>query len=213
VKRIGIFHLFGAVTLAAVLALASSASAQRTQNQAPPPPQGPPNALQGFSKNRGEPVKIVAASLEVRDKEKMATFTGDVHLVQGDTELRCKTLVIYYEAEPAPAPAPARVATAAPAIPAPGMGGGSQQIRRMEAKGGVTVTQKDQTAVGERGDFDMRANTVTLTGNVVVTKGQDVLRGHKLVVNLTDGVSRMESGGGRVEALIQSTGHKDGHPK
>jgi lipopolysaccharide export system protein LptA len=38
----------------------------------------PPNMLQGFSQNRDEPVKIRAESLELREKDKMATFTGDV---------------------------------------------------------------------------------------------------------------------------------------
>ena len=60
----------------------------------------PPNALQGFSQNRDEPVKIQAASLEVRDKERMATFSGDVHVVQGDTEMRCKSLVVFYDEDP-----------------------------------------------------------------------------------------------------------------
>jgi len=35
----------------------------------------------------------------VRDKDKMATFSGDVHLVQGDTEHGSKTLVVFYEDE------------------------------------------------------------------------------------------------------------------
>ncbi len=39
------------------------------------------------------------------------------------------------------------------------------------------MIQKDQNAQGDTGIFDMRANTVTLIGNVVVTRGQDVLRG------------------------------------
>jgi lipopolysaccharide export system protein LptA len=177
--------------------------------------QGPPNAFQqGLAKNRGEPVKIQAATLEVRDKDKMATFSGDVHVVQGDTDMRCQTLIVYYEgdagkdntAAAGKAPAPTAAKGAKAAQPAPGAGGGQQQIRRMEAKGSVVVNQKDQTVTGDLADFDMRANTLTLTGNVVVTKGQDVLRGQKLFVNLTDGVSRMESGGGRVEGLIQSTG-------
>ena len=57
------------------------------------------------------------------------------------------------------------------------------------------VTQKDQTATGELGIFDMKANTVTLTGNpVIMTQGQNVLRGGKLVVDLTSGVSRVEAG-------------------
>ena len=41
-------------------------------------------------------------------------------------------------------------------------------------------------------------------GNVVVTRSQDILRGHRLVVDLTTGTSTMESGSTKtgVEALI-----------
>jgi lipopolysaccharide export system protein LptA len=83
--------------------------------------------------------------------------------------------------------------------------GGSQQISRLEARGGVTVTQKDQTATGDTGLFDMRANTVTLVGNVVFTQGKNVMRGDRLVVNLTTGVSRVDAGKsqGQVRVLIQ----------
>ena len=178
---------FFAIAAAAVVLALAGTDAGAQQNQ------GPPNALQGFSKNRGQPVKIQAGALELRDKDKIATFTGDVHVVQGDTDLRCKVLVVFYEEEP----------SSKPAMPAEQPGpGGQQQIRRMEAKGGVVVTQKDQTAVGDLGEFEMRANTVTLTGNVVVTQGQDVVRGHKLVVDLTTGVSKFD--GGRVDALFNT---------
>jgi len=155
--------------------------------------QGPSNALQGFTTNRDKPVNIKAASLEVRDKEKVATFNGDVHVVQGDTDMRCKTLVVYYEDNSKDGKDAIKAAQPGPA--------GSTQIRSMEARGNVVVTQKDQIATGDRGDFDMRTNTVVLSGKVVVTKGKDVLRGERLVVNLTDGVSKME--GGRVEALFE----------
>jgi lipopolysaccharide assembly outer membrane protein LptD (OstA) len=60
---------------------------------------GPPNMLQGFSQHRDEPVKIRAESLELREKDKMATFTGDVYVLQGDTEMHCKQLVVFYEEE------------------------------------------------------------------------------------------------------------------
>ena len=56
-----------------------------------------PNALQGFQQNRGQPVQIEALRLEVRDKDKVATFSGNVKVVQGDTTLRCKSLVVFYE--------------------------------------------------------------------------------------------------------------------
>jgi len=176
--------LAGATMLARVSALAQ---------------QGPSNPLQGFSTNRDKPVNIKAASLEVRDKEKFATFTGDVHVVQGDTDMRCKTLVVYYEDNSKDSKESVKAAQPGPA--------GSSQIRRMEARGNVVVSQKDQIATGDRGDFDMRTNTVVLSGKVVVTKGQDVMRGERLVVNLTDGVSRME--GGRVEGIINPKSNSD----
>lgn len=167
--------------------------------------QGPANALQGFSQNRDEPVHIEAATLEVRDKQKEATFSGDVRVKQGDTGLRCKSLVVFYEQDPK---AGDNNKTLPAASPGPG---GSQRIKRLEARGGVIVTQKDQTATGDLGVFDMKSNTVTLTGNpVVMTQGPNVLRGERLVVDLTTGVSRVEAGkGGRVQSLIQPGGAPD----
>jgi lipopolysaccharide export system protein LptA len=157
--------------------------------------QGTPNALQGFSQNRGQPVQIEARSLEVRDKDKVATFSGNVKVVQGDTTMRCKSLVVFYQGKDS-------ASTMKAAAPGPG---GSQQISRLEARGGVTVTQKDHVATGELGVFDMRANTVTLTGNVVVSQGQNVMRGDRLVVDLTSGISRVDAGKshGPVRMLIQ----------
>jgi lipopolysaccharide export system protein LptA len=167
--------------------------------QAQSTPQGPPNALQGFSQNRDQPVHIEAATLEVRDKQKQATFSGDVRVKQGDTGLRCKSLVVFYEQSGEPGE-PSKTLQAA--SPGPG---GEQRIKRLEARGSVVVTQKDQTATGELGIFDMKSNTVPLTGNpVVMTQGQNVLRGGKLVVDLTSGVSRVE--GGRVQGLFTGSG-------
>ena len=186
-----------AVAMAAtVVAAASGAPAQpRTQQQPQPQaqpaaqPSGPPNALQGFSQNRDQPVNIKADALEVRDRNKIATFTGSVHLVQGDTVLRCKILVVFYDQEDTGAPA-VKSATPGP--------GGSSQIRRMEAKGSVIVTQKDQTATGDSAIYDLKDNTVTLVapagGLVTVTQGPNVMSGPKLIVNLTTNVSHFEGG-------------------
>lgn len=157
--------------------------------------QGVPNAVQGFSQNRDQPVQIEAETLEVRDKTGVATFSGNVKVVQGDTTMRCRSLVVYYDREDQ------GKGTVKAAAPGPG---GSQQISRLEARGDVIVVQKDQTATGETGLFDMRTNTVTLMGNVVVSQGKNVLRGDRLVVDLTSGVSRVESSkGGPVRMLIQ----------
>ena len=170
--------------VAAAAVCAPDATAQKNQ--------GPPNALQGFSQNRDEPVKIRATALEVREKDKMATFTGDVYVLQGDTEMRCKVLVVFYDEQTG-----TRIANATD-----GGAGGDRQIHRIEAKGNVVVVQNDQNATGEAATFNMRENTVTLTGSVVVTRGQDILRGQRLTVDLTSGVSRMDAG--RVEGLFNT---------
>jgi len=189
------------LALAASLALSGlgAAYAQPSSGTHPQQPSGPPNALQGFSQNRGKPINIHSATLEVRDKDKMATFAGDVHLVQGDTTLRSKTLVVFYEDDPA------KAATSGGQANQNGQQS-NQQIRRVEAKGGVIVVQKDQTATGENGVFDMHANTVTLLGSVVISQGPNVVKGDRLTVDMTTGVSRVECerpGQCRVQALIQ----------
>ena len=188
-------------------ALAAAAFAVTCASAFAQPSKGPPNALQGFSQNRNMPVQIDAATLEVRDKDKVAVFSGDVRVKQGDTGLRCKSLLVYYEQDGEEAGKddakhkPMQAATPGP--------GGQQKIKRLEARGDVVVTQKDQTATGALGIFDMRTNTVTLSGNVVMTQGKNVLRGEKLVVDLTNGVSRVESGKngqGRVQGLFLPSG-------
>jgi lipopolysaccharide export system protein LptA len=193
------------------LVLAPLAFGAAIGSAAAQPASGPPNALQGFSQNRDKPVKIESASLEVRDKEKMATFAGDVHLVQGDVTLKCRSLVVFYEPDAkAPDPKPSQTASAKPAAGAAAGSagpGGSQQIRRIEARGNVVVTQKDQTAIGDNGIFDMKSNTVTLVGNVVISQGPNAVKGDRLVVDMTTGVSRVECGKGntqcRVSAVLQ----------
>jgi lipopolysaccharide export system protein LptA len=174
-------HL-GALALTALALLAGPAAAQTMG--------GPPNALQGFSVNREKPIHITSTTLEVRDKEKRATFIGNVLVAQGDTTMKSKTLEVYYDQEAAQGEA-----KPAPGGPPPGgPPNGQQQIRRLEAKGGVVVTQKDQTATGETGVFDMQTNTVTLIGSVVITQGPQVIRGDRLTVDLTSGVSHVEGG-------------------
>src|SRR5687768_6668108 len=109
---------FAAAVIAASVVGGPQAGAQKN---------GPPNALQGFSQNRDLPVKIQAATLEVRDKDKVAMFSGDVRVLQGDTEMRCKSLTVHYDND-------ARAGGMKAAEPGPS---GQQQIRRIEAKGGV----------------------------------------------------------------------------
>src|SRR6267143_1302026 len=168
--------------------------------------QGVPNAMQGFSQNRDQPIQIEAATLEMRDKKKEATFAGNVKVVQGDTTMTSKILVVFYDsstpAAAAPAPNSKAAAKSAPiqsATPGPG---GSSSIRRLEAKGSVVVTQKDQVVTGDTAIFDTRANLITMAGGVVLTQCKNVLKGDRLKVDMTTGVSRVESDTNKVQGMF-----------
>jgi lipopolysaccharide export system protein LptA len=190
--------------IAAVLLVCSAAFAQGPQVPAPPP-LGLPNG-----ENKDQPVQIEAATLEVRDKNKTATFSGHVEVVQGETTMRCQTLVVFYGQEVGLG---TDAVPAATAKTAPGMPQGAQNIRRIEARGGVTVITKDQSASGELGVYDLKSRTITLSGNVTVSQGQNVIHGERVVVDTATGNARVESGSsggagasptpGRVRALIQ----------
>ena len=201
----------GRIIAAAMLLASMSAFDVRAQGAA----SGVPNAMQGFTQNRDQPIQIEAASLEMRDKKKEATFSGNVKVVQGDTTMTSKTLVVFYEssggandsggtapAKPTSAKAGAKAAPGAPMqAAAPGPGGASS-IKRLEARGNVVVTQKDQVVTGETAIFDTKANLITMLGGVVLTQCQNVLRGDRLMVDMTTGVSRVESDKGQVQALL-----------
>jgi lipopolysaccharide export system protein LptA len=188
-------------TLAAMLTAApADAETQR-------PPAG--NPFQSMGQSGDQPVQIEAATLEVRDKNKTATFSGNVQVTQGDTTMKCQNLVVFYGQE---------VGVGADSAPAakssPGMPQNAQNIRRIEARGGVTVLTKDQNASGDLGVYDLKTKTITLSGNVTVSQGQNVIHGERVVVDTVSGNARVESGStaaagsangvqSRVRALIQ----------
>jgi lipopolysaccharide export system protein LptA len=198
------------VGLVGVFALALVVSEAVAQSSV----QGVPNAMQGFSQNRDQPIQIESATLEMRDKKKEATFAGNVKVVQGDTTMTSKTLVVFYESTQAPAagsaPDSKAAAKSAPiqsSTPGPG---GSSSIRRLEARGSVVVTQKDQVVTGETAVFDTKTNLITMLGGVVLTQCKNVLRGDRLLVDMTTGVSRVESDSGKVQGLFIQSGQSCG---
>jgi lipopolysaccharide export system protein LptA len=150
------------------------------------------DALSGFAADSDEPVHIEADELEVRDRDRLAIFTGNVVVVQGETTLRTPTLEVYYTGE---------------AMPGEGEQPTAQGISRLKALGGVVVETDDQKATGQEAEFEMATQLVTLTGDVVLTQGDNLVRGERLVVNLESGESRLyastQPGGGRVQGLFK----------
>lgn len=182
-----------------------------------------PNAMQGFGRDRKEPVKIEANTLEIRDKESYAIFEGNVVVKQGESTMRSPRLKVYYEGsaskkkeqrsekdekEKRIAQREKNEAVNAVETTKDGKGKSNQRIKKIEALGGVVITSKDQKATGDLGIFDMPSNTATIIGNVVVSQGPNIMKADKIVVDLNTGLSRLESAG-RVQGLFVPGSVKD----
>jgi lipopolysaccharide export system protein LptA len=173
-------------TIAASLLVVAAQSVAQSEKKSP-------GLFKSSSQQRNEPVRIASLSLEVRDKSKLATFSGNVHIVQGDLNLRSETLLVFYADDNSPSAAKqATLDTRS-----------NQQIRRMEARGAVVITRNDQRATADHAEFDVLKNILTMNGNVVVTRCEDVMRGERMVVDMTTGILRME---GRIDGVLSPKG-------
>lgn len=140
-----------------------------------------------------QPIRINADSLEVKQQQQLAVFAGNVEAVQGNIVLRADTLRVHYKTDEK---------------------GGGNTISRLDASGNVFIASPAETAQGQRGVYDVTAKVITLEGGVVLTRGDNVLRGSRLVLNLATGVSKLEGGvsgagmqgvtrrGGRVQGIF-----------
>lgn len=143
--------------------------------------QGFGEAFKGFSAESDDPIQIEADRLEVREKDKVAIYAGNVRVRQGETVLKTAQLRVFYTGE------------AAGATP-------GSSVSRIEASNRVVVQSGSQTASGDAAVFEMASDRVTLTGNVVLTEGENIVRGQKLVVDLKSRKARME--GDRVQTIL-----------
>ena len=140
----------------------------------------------GFKVAPGTPIKIDADTLVVSRKARTATFTGRVVAVRGPMQLLAKSLVVTYQ------------------IVTRGTRKSGTEITRLAARGGVKVTNRNQVANGDWAVMDVRANKVTMGGNVVLRQGGTVIRGNRLNINLRSGLSQLvgSRGGGRVRGVF-----------
>jgi lipopolysaccharide export system protein LptA len=185
----------------AALILLLTAPAALAQNK-PAKPAASEGASLLPGGNSREPINIAADKLDYFDKQQKAIYTGNVVAVQGETRLNATALTIFFEKKPEADAAgkPEAKADSKPDSKAAGPGGGSQ-MRRMEGKGPIVLSNKDQVGVGDSLVFDKPQNKFYLIGNVALSQGENVTRGDQLIYDLASGQAVVTSKG-RVRSLI-----------
>ena len=91
------------------------------------------------------------------------------------------------------------------------MASGDSQIQKIDVYDKVHVQAGDQEATADQGTYDMPAQLMTLSGKqVVLTQGQNVFVGCKLIVHVNTSEANLESCGKRVMIQLDPKSQKTG---
>jgi lipopolysaccharide export system protein LptA len=130
------------------------------------------SALKGH--NTDAPLDVDAKAIDVLDANGKAIWTGDVRVTQGTMKLNADTITVFYSRSKK---------------------GGNPTIERLDAQNNVKLVTPSETATGRYGIYDVAQKTITLVGGVVLTKGENILHGQRLSIDLDSGRSKLDGAG------------------
>jgi lipopolysaccharide export system protein LptA len=122
----------------------------------------------------GGAISYSADNLEYVDGDKRLVLSGNVDLMQNDASLRATKLTLYF-------------AKAAAAAPGAKDAMGSGDIEKIVAEGDVHYVRPKQKARGDQAVYLASTDTVTFSGNVVISSDDNVIRGETLVLDVGTG--------------------------
>ena len=166
----------GAFTIGLVAAVTAAAPLRAQPAPTTPAPTAPAPATSTPARAKASsplgahdsnaPVDVDADRIEVQDRADRAVFSGNVRARQADMTLTSQRLTVAYSKQPG------------------ANGTSSTQIDRMDATGGVTIVNPTERATGNVAIYDLNTKLVTMLGNVVLTRGGNVVRGGRAVLDL-----------------------------
>lgn len=141
--------------------------------------------------NPDAPIDISANSFDADANAKSALYSGNVVIHQGEMMMRANSVRTNFV---------------------------NNKPSQILAQGKVVIDAPSGIATGDNGVYEVNPRVITLTGNVVLTKDKNVMRGSQLVVNLITGIAKLDGGntpgkGGRVHALFSPTDNQSDAPK
>lgn len=139
-----------------------------------------PAATAQISNGTG-PVSVSADSLEVVDSKNLAIYKGHVDVTQDDSRLQAKRIEVQFEGN----------SGAANSRPGSGFGG----FKTITAIGNVFYSTPKQVVRGNRAVYKAADDTITMTGNVVLTQDTNVIRADSLQIDRKTGDARFKANG------------------
>ncbi len=136
-------------------------------------------ALTALPAQAAEKVHVTADRFVVEEGASLATFSGNVVVVQGTTTIDADRVEVHYGA------------------------GGASDIESLVAAGNLVIVTPDQHVTGERGVYDPKARVMLVTGNVVATSASGRVTGDQLRVDFNANTTEfVQQQGGRVTGVF-----------
>ena len=147
------------------------------------------------------PIAYSADKMEYNDGERRLTLTGNVDLLQNDARMQANKLTLYFNKS--------AKTDAAPAAAPPSMGSGD--IDHIVAEGDVHFVRPQQKARGDNAVYQAATDTVTFSGNVIISSDDNVIRGETLVMEVGSGRTTLKptgKPGERVRGVLSPKSHQ-----
>lgn len=143
--------------------------------------QGTQVAFGGLKHDSSQPVEISADSLAVDQGAATAEFKGSVVAGQAALRISADRILVQYKTQ------------------------GDQvtgEIHQMSAFGNVTLVNGAEAAEAEEAVYSVEDGNVRMSGNVLLTQGQNAIAGEVLKIDLNSGTAMFE---GRVRTIFKSS--------
>ncbi len=150
-------------------------------------------AAQAQLSSKKGPIDISADHSSADNNTHTATYEGKVEALQNDNRLRTDLLHIYFKQA-----AGGAKTSSDPAASSWG------NIDHLEAVGNVYFVTPTQVIRGDHAVYTQDSDTIVVTGQVVMTQGENVMRGSRLVYDHKTGKSTMDADTqtGRVRTVL-----------
>jgi len=163
---------------------------------------GSTSQLSGLKLSGDQPIQIESDKLEVHQADSAAIFSGNVTVNQGPTLLKAGKMTVYYVKDSNASKSAAAGASAMT---------GAANIDHLVVENKVYIKSNDQIATGDTGTFDMKTQVLTLQGKeVVLSQGDNVLKGCKLTVQMKSGLANVDGCGTGGRVIMSITPQKQG---
>ena len=124
-------------------------------------------------------VDIEADRLDVNTKNGTAIFKGKVKASKPDITVKGDILTLLYDQK-------------------------TRKVTLLTAEGDVTILWKDKDATCSKAVYNLTNEVMVMTGNVVITRGQERVSGQKITMDKKNDTQVVEGSGSRVKVRVNA---------